>query len=843
MLPIRFRATVVRGLALASLLLATAPLPAQDALDATMQAQLAARPAAPPPAAPLHESPCVAGMAAGTYPCHNVDLVAFVPVASVGASTTNSLWGWTDPQDGTEYALVGLNNGIAFFDLGVPDHPLYLGKLPTHTGSSIWRDVRVHANHAYVVSDNNGAHGMQVFDLTRLRDVAAPPVSFTEDAHYAGQPGGTVLGRGHTININPATGYAYIPGTNTCPAPSANGALHMVDIRSPASPVFAGCVTTGSYTHETSCVTYQGPDSAHAGKEICFNANGPTDRIAIVDVSNKAAPVTLASLTYPGSGYPHQGDLTSDHRYLLLNDELDESQFGHNAKTLVWDVSDLDLPVLVGAHTHALGVIDHNLYVHDNHVYESNYESGFRVLRIDNLSQAQLTEIAYFDTYPAGNAPEFNGNWNNYRFPGSGLVIASGIDEGLFVLRPRLCEAPPAPTALVAGANGDNRIDLAWTGSGRVGARFVVERAQGGCGGVFSTVASDLAGAAYSDTTASGGVAYGYRVSESAGAMCGSAASACVVAQTTGVCNAPPVFAGVQGGADQGTARCRIDLAWNPATPACGSGVEYAVYRGADSGFVPGPGNRIADHVAATGFLDFAIGAGQPQHYVVRATDLASGVEEQNLARYTASASGPPVDGTFSSGAEPNQPPFDTGAPTPLAVAPLSPDHAGWHITSARVHAGLQSFWSTAAGNLCASLVTPAITLAPAADATLAFWHAWDTQAGIDGGVVEVSTDGGSNWQRLTPNGGYPNTIAGATLCGIAAGSGAFSSASQLAWRESRIALGAYAGQTIQLRWLYRSDGATNGQGWFVDDIALSRAMVPGPCATDAETLLVDGFE
>ena len=73
--------------------------------------------------------------------------------------------------------------------------------------------------------------------------------------------------------------------------------------------------------------------------------------------------------------------------------------------------------------------------------------------------------------------------------------------------------------------------------------------------------------------------------------------------------------------------------------------------------------------------------------------------------------------------------------------------------------------------------------------------------------------------------------------------SGAFSSANQLAWREARVALGAYAGQTIQLRWLYRSDGATNGQGWFVDDIALSRAMVPGPCATDAETLLVDGFE
>lgn len=837
MLPIRFRGMAVRAIACATLLLASAPLAAQDELDAGMRALLAARPAAPPPATPLHESPCVNGLAAGIYPCSNIDLVAFVPVASVAASTTNSLWGWTDPQDGTEYALVGLNNGIAFFDLSVPDHPLYLGKLPTHTASSIWRDVRVHANHAFVVADNNGAHGMQVFDLTRLRNVVAPPVSFTEDAHYPN------FGRGHTININPASGYAYIPGTNTCNAPTATGALHMVDVRVPTAPVFAGCVTTGSYTHETSCVDYSGPDAAHAGKEICFNANGPTDRLAIVDVSNKAAPVTLSSTPYTGSGYPHQGDLTTDQRYLLLNDELDESQFGHNARTLVWDVSDLDAPVLVGAHTHALPVIDHNLYVHDNYVYESNYESGLRILRLGNLSQAQLTEVAYFDTYPAGNAPEFNGNWNNYRFPGSGLVIATGIDEGLFVLRPNLCEAPAAPAGLAATAAGDNRIDLAWTGSGRPGASFVVERAQGGCGGVFSPLASGVSGGGYGDTAASGGVAYGYRVTETAGPTCASATSACVVAQTTGVCNAPPLFAGVQGGSDAAASRCRIDLAWAAATPACGSGVEYAVYRGADSGFVPAPGNRIADHVGAASFLDFAVAAGQSYHYVVRATDLASGVEDQNLARLAASASGPPVDGSFSSGAEPNQPPFDTGAPTPLAVAPLSPDHAGWHITTARVRSGLQSFWSTAAGNLCASLVTPSITLAPGGGSTLNFWHAWDTQAGIDGGVVEISNNGGASWTRLTPNGGYPNAISTGLFCGIAPGSGAYTSANQLNFRPATVALGAYAGQTIQLRWLYRSDGATNGQGWFVDDIELTHAMVPGPCTTDADTLLVDGYE
>ena len=136
--------------------------------------------------APASHTPCVDGMA-GIYPCSNIDLLAFVPVSQFAASSTNSLWGWTDPDFGTEYALIGANNGIAFYDVSTPDAPRYLGKLPTTagTGSSIWRDVRVYQNHAFVVSDSNPGHGMQVFDLTRLRDVTTPQ-TFTEDGHYSG---------------------------------------------------------------------------------------------------------------------------------------------------------------------------------------------------------------------------------------------------------------------------------------------------------------------------------------------------------------------------------------------------------------------------------------------------------------------------------------------------------------------------------------------------------------------------------------------------------------------------------------------------------------------------------
>jgi hypothetical protein len=114
-----------------------------DGAAREMQAIQAARPDAPRPLAPMHATPCIDGMA-GIYPCSNIDLLAFVPLAEFAASNTNSLWGWTDPVDATEYALIGADNGTAFYRLTDPTHPTYLGKLPTHagTGSSIWRDVR-----------------------------------------------------------------------------------------------------------------------------------------------------------------------------------------------------------------------------------------------------------------------------------------------------------------------------------------------------------------------------------------------------------------------------------------------------------------------------------------------------------------------------------------------------------------------------------------------------------------------------------------------------------------------------------------------------------------------------
>jgi choice-of-anchor B domain-containing protein len=380
----------------------------------------------------LLDVPCTDGMA-GPFPCRDVDLLAFLPHATTGTGNGNDIWGWTDPQTGREYALVGRTTGTSFVDISEPRQPIYLGDLPTRTVDSIWRAIKVFADHAFIVSEAPD-HGMQIFDLRQLRGVTSPPVRFSETAHYAG------FGSTHTLALNTQTGFAYAVGTRTC-----EGGLHVVDVREPTAPKTAGCFSLDGYTHETQCVVYTGPDATYRDREICFNSN--EDTLTIVDVTDKHAQNQLSRTGYGGSAYTHQGWLTEDQRFFLVNDEGDERAFHHPTRTWIWDVSDLDAPALVAHYDGPVPAIDHNLYIRGNLVYESNYRSGLRVLDAGSVASGLLREVGFFDVYPDDDAPAFNGSWTSYPFFAGGAVVVNGIEEGLFVLRPR-AEPRGHPTGL-----------------------------------------------------------------------------------------------------------------------------------------------------------------------------------------------------------------------------------------------------------------------------------------------------------------------------------------------------------------------------------------------------------
>ena len=283
--------------------------------------------APPPPAAR-----CSAGRAGG-YPCRNIDLMAALPLADIGGGEGKDIWGWTDTSTGKEYAIMGRSTGTAFVDISDPVNPRYLGNLPLHgTASATHYDVKVYQNHAFIVTEAANS-GMQVFDLTGLRNVTAPPATFAETAHYAG------FSTAHNIVINEASGFAYAVGTDTC-----DGGLHMINIQTPTAPTKAGCFSAAGYIHDAQCVNYAGPDADYANTEVCFNATpdrrADQDALTIVDVTDKAKPVQISRTGYRGARYAHQGWLTEDQTYFLLGDEHDEGagRTGGKTRTHLWNV-------------------------------------------------------------------------------------------------------------------------------------------------------------------------------------------------------------------------------------------------------------------------------------------------------------------------------------------------------------------------------------------------------------------------------------------------------------------------------------------------------------------------
>lgn len=387
-----------------------------------MLAQLAQDKPDSPEGEILGATPCVGGMA-GAYPCDGIDMLAMMPISTLGGGGGNDIWGWTDPLDGKEYAIVGRTNGTAFVDISDPMNPIYLGNLPSESTANTWRDIKTYNNHAFIVSEIYN-HGMQVFDLTRLRSVVSPPVTFTEDALY------TDITSAHNVVINEDTGYAYTVGGSSC---SGSGGLEMIDISTPTSPTYVGCFSSDGYTHDAQCIVYNGPDATHVGSEICFAYN--EDTLTVVDVTNKAAPVMLSRTTYTGSVYSHQGWITEDHEYVLLGDEIDENTFGHDTKTYIWDVTDLDNPVHSDTYFGPNASTDHNQYVLGDYTYQSNYSSGLQVLDISDIAGGNLTQEAFFDTLPANNNAGYNGQWSNYPYFDSGVIITNG-DGGFFILQP-----------------------------------------------------------------------------------------------------------------------------------------------------------------------------------------------------------------------------------------------------------------------------------------------------------------------------------------------------------------------------------------------------------------------
>lgn len=370
-----------------------------------------------------NKSTCSNGKA-GIYPCDNYDLLLNIPLSTFNAISGSDCWGWTDEATNKEYAIMCVDNGTVFVDITDTENPVYLGKLPTATISEDWWDVKVYNNYAFIVSEATN-HGMQVFDLTKLRNVSNPPITFTADKHF------TDFGSAHNIVINEKSGYAYPVGTNK--AGTYKGGPLFINIQTPLNPISEGGWGMDNYSHDAQAVTYNGPDTDYTGREILIGSN--ENEVVIVDITDKSNPVNISKISYSNVGYTHQGWFTEDQKYFILGDELDEQKFGNNTRTIIFDFSDLDNPKQHFTYTGPTKAIDHNGYINGGTFYLANYNAGVRFIDISSIESKNISEVGYFDTHPENNNADFNGVWSVYPFLKSGKVVVSDINRGLFILK------------------------------------------------------------------------------------------------------------------------------------------------------------------------------------------------------------------------------------------------------------------------------------------------------------------------------------------------------------------------------------------------------------------------
>lgn len=397
---------------------------------------------------------CLNGTA-DSYPCSNIDLYAQLTPEDLLGNQLNDVWAWKDSETKKEYALVGMNDGVTIVDISEPDNPVVIGKLIEPPGLTLkfeagpvfhhddgggfkkisaWRDIKVYKDHMFVISEQND-HGLQIFDLRTLKNITAPPVELTNYLLY------NRFGNAHNIAINENTGFAYVIGATNGEICARNGALHIINISTPASPEFAGChfeettggITRAGYLHDTQCVVYNGGDNKYLGRELCFNSGETT--LMISDVTDKENPNTVSNSSFEGSSYLHQGWLSEDHNYFFMNDEGDERKFHHPTRTYIWELQNLENPTMAGFYEHPTLSVDHNLYIKEGLMYQANYSGGLRILDISNPDPDQIGELGFFDTTPGTDAAIFTGLWSVYPWLDNGKIIVSDINNGLFILK------------------------------------------------------------------------------------------------------------------------------------------------------------------------------------------------------------------------------------------------------------------------------------------------------------------------------------------------------------------------------------------------------------------------
>lgn len=347
------------------------------------------------------------------------------PAEPVYAIKYNGIWGWVDPQDNKEYAIIGSSEGVYFIDVSIPTAPVVRDYVPGRRNQCIWREIKTYQNYCYMVSDDASPNSLQIVDLSYLPD----SVSVVHDNN-------TIIERSHTIWVDGNKLYCGIPK-----GPSVGGTSKMA-VFSLANPVAPSLLRRIEQDHP-------GADYAHDMfvRNDTVYASMSYAGLFVYKWTGTAFQQINSLTTYPSQGYNHSTSLTPDGKTLIM---LDEVPTGLPCKSV--DVTSLsNISVLTTfKSTPTSTATPHNPFVvNNNRVVVAYYQDGVQVFDISNPSNPVRT--GYYDTNPTDCPscpnPNYSGCWGAYVELPSGIIIASDMQNGLFVL--------DANGALVTDKNSD----------------------------------------------------------------------------------------------------------------------------------------------------------------------------------------------------------------------------------------------------------------------------------------------------------------------------------------------------------------------------------------------------
>ena len=329
----------------------------------------------------------------------------------------NDIWGFQD-KNGTEYAVIGSLKSAYIYSLEDPKNP----KLRYSTGgaTSTWRDIKYYKNHLYVT------HDQDTFGITII-DVSKAPDTIT---HTQWNPTLTVNGvttkllRAHNLYID-SLGFAYVAGHNI----NKKGVMILDLNPDPKKPVYKSETNT-FYSHD-----------AFVQNDLLYSSE-LSNGFAIYDVKDKTKPIELGRARSTRN-FTHNAWLSEDSKYLYTTDEVSaglvESYDVSNPKNIRF----LDKYKTNAGNTR---VIPHNTHVHGKHAVTSWYTDG--IIITDMSDPNNIVNVASYDTYTQdANLPSsgnlFFGCWGAYPYLPSGLILASDINNGLFILKPTPYKSAP----------------------------------------------------------------------------------------------------------------------------------------------------------------------------------------------------------------------------------------------------------------------------------------------------------------------------------------------------------------------------------------------------------------